>query len=146
MQPGFDTPFRRLTHEENSWLSQWQCEGAKQLALDALLVCMTRVGPAATGSPVVPLSPTELEDNLKRWYGACYPGTTFHGSMDQNIWTANAIHEHWVRLGRGNQLRAIAGAFLSLAVAEYDQLMASGRPDHLEFWRRVLAESEESEA
>ena len=36
----YDTDFRQFTPEEEAWLDRWEHEGAKELAVEALLVCI----------------------------------------------------------------------------------------------------------
>ncbi len=145
-QPSFDTPFQPLTEEHHAWLNQWHRVGAKELKVEALLGCINLVVPATTISGRGPLSETEAEENLQRWYGVCYSGTTFKAPIDHNIQTAIQIHVRCRETGADRQLRAVADAFLRAAVQEYDRLIAGGQPDSMTYWRRILDGTDEPEA
>ena len=138
--PAFDNPFQQLDPDEELWLNTWDREGAKELTVEALLVCIDLVLPASNQPALPSLSEGDLSDILRRWFSVYYSGTTFKIAMDVNVQTAIEIHNRWRKAGSGEDLRPIADSFLSAARNQYNKLIADGMPDGLRPWRRFLHE------
>jgi hypothetical protein len=136
--PAFDNPFQQLDPDEELWLNTWDHEAAKELAVEALRVCIDLVLPASNQPTLPSLSEGDLGDTLRRWCSVCYSGTTFKIAMDVNIQTAIEIHNRWRTAGSDGDLRPIADSFLSAARNQYNKLIADGMPDGLRPWRRFL--------
>jgi len=132
----YDTPFQQLTADEEAWLNRWQHEGAKELAVEALHVCIDLVRPAAR--QVEPsLSENERLAVLQRWNGVYYPATSFKDAIDNNISTAFELNRLAKVVGDDSALLTAAASFFQGANREYARLTASGMPDGLNFWRRI---------
>ena len=135
-QPAYDDPFRTLTADEEAWLEVWFHEGAKELTVEALQLCMDLIAPAAGQSPA---QHTEEEDRralLRNWFGCCYP-STFKHAMDDNVRIALEIHGRW-RAGARVGLRSVAEEFFRAARSQYESLTAHGMPNGLRPWLRFL--------
>lgn len=125
-----DARFQPLTEEEENWLDIWYHEGAKELTVEALQVCIDLVSPASS------MSNADLGEFLRLWGGMCYGGTTFKTTMNANVRTALEIHEQ-SKARSDRDLRPVADAFRTAAQTQYDKLTANGMPDGLRPWRRV---------
>jgi hypothetical protein len=125
-----------LTAEEESWLNRWEHEGAKELAVEALQVCIDLVLPAAR-QVACSLSEAGQLAILQRWHGVCYPGTTFKSGMDTNIMTAFELNRLSRVVGDDSAFLAAAASFFDAAQDRYLQLTANGMPDGLRPWRRL---------
>ena len=135
-QPAYDDPFRTLTPDEEAWLEVWLHEGAKELTVEALQMCMDLVSPAAGGPAAKSIDDADLRALLRNWFGCCYP-STFKRAMDDNVLIALEIHGRWMAGARVG-LRTVADEFLRAARSQYEILTARGMPNGLRPWRRFL--------
>lgn len=136
MEINYETPFQQLTRKDEAWLEEWQHEGAKELAVEALQVCIDLVWPAAK-QLTARLSDHERQEILQRWRGVCYPGTTFKNAMDTNLMTAFELNRLSRIVGEDSSFLTVAVSFLKAAENAYTKLTANGMPDGLRPWRRL---------
>jgi hypothetical protein len=116
MSPAFNNPFQELTPDDEIWLSHYDREGAKELVVEALLVCIALALPASSSPGGKTLAEDELRMFLRRWYSIYYEGTAFKIAMDTNIQTAIEIHSRWRSSGSRRELGPFADSFLRSAL------------------------------
>jgi hypothetical protein len=136
----YDTPFQQLTPEEEDWLNRWEHEGAKELAVGALQLCIDLVLPAARQA-TARLTEADQRANLQRWYSVYYSGTTFKKRIDTNLMTAFELNRLSRIVGDHSAFLTAAVLFLDAAQKEYARLTANGMPDGLRPWRRLRPSS-----
>jgi hypothetical protein len=137
----YETTFRYVTPDDEKWLDCWYNEGAKELVVEACLLCIDLVSPSATGVSKVRLSEADRNDFRWRWRSVCYGGTTFQQAMSMNLATAFEINRLTKVVGEDERLTTASRLFLEAAQNQLDKLIAGGMPDSFRPWRRLLAES-----
>jgi len=135
MEISYKTPYQQFTREDEAWLDEWHHEGAKELAVEALQVCIDLVLPAAK-QVTARLSEGERQDVLQRWFGFLYPGTTFKNAMDTNLMTAFEFDRLSGIVGDDSSFLTAAVTFSDAAQNAYKKLTANGMPNGLRPWRR----------
>src|SRR5262245_43289450 len=123
--PRYDEPFQPLTPDHEAWLNRWEHEGAKELTLQALRVCIDLVSPAATGV-ASRLTEADRVDILLRWHTMHYSSTTFKEVVNVNIATAMEIHRLSSIVGDDTAFVETADSFLDAAGKQYANLTANG--------------------
>lgn len=136
----YETTFQYVTPDDEKWLDCWHHEGAKELVVEACLLCIDLVSPSVTGVSEVRLSDADRDDFRRRWRSVCYGGTTFQQAMSMNLTTASEINRLSKVVGEDERLATASRQFLAAAQKQLDKLTAGGMPDGFRPWRR-LAES-----
>ena len=140
MEVSYDTPFQQFTPEEETWLDSWENEGAKELTVEALQVCIDVVFPAAK-QLASRLSSDEQRDFFQRWNSSVYPGTTFKEAMHTNLMIALQLNRLSRIVGEDKSFLKAAFSFLEAAQKAYKKLTAAGMPDGLRPWHRLRPRS-----
>ncbi len=143
LDPSYENKFQSLTSQQEAWLDVWHREGAKELTIEALRVCMDLVLPASSSAEIPHTCEAEQEAILKQWFGFCYGGTIDDGAsykeaMDANVLTAMQIHKRWKTVALDTAVRTLADSFLVAAQQQYRLLTTNGIPDGMRPWRRIL--------
>ena len=136
MEITYETTFQQFDPEDEAWLNHWAHEGAKELVVEALQVCIDLVLPAA--KQVDPrLSDGERLEILQRWHGVIYSGTTFQAAMNTNLQTAFELNRLSGFVEDDSSFLTAAVSFLECAQNVYEKLTANGMPNGLRPWRRL---------
>lgn len=123
--PAYSDPFLFLTSEERDWLNVPLRGEKKDLALEAIDVCICLVLPSSSSADRPHLSERDVGKVLRRWHQSLSNGS-YRLAVDRNICTAIEISNRYKLIGDSRDLIIIADTFLRSARQQRQQLLGSG--------------------